>query len=308
MHLSIVSPVYQAENIVEKLVDEIHANVPKITDNYEIILVEDGSPDNSWLRIEEICKEDKKVKGIKLSRNFGQHYAVTAGVEKAKGEVIVIMDCDLQDDPGHILKLHEEYKKGFNIIFTQRIKRKHRFFKYITAKIYNFLFTLFSDRNYDLNVGSLVMFDNKAKEAFLKVQDKDRLYIQILKWTGFKQTYVPVKHRKRADGVSSYSFTKLLKVAVQGWTSHSDRLLKLSIFLGFLITFFSILGILSIVVLYFIKGFQSGWASLMVTMLFSTGIILISIGIAGIYIGKTFEQAKNKPLYIVEKEVSYETK
>lgn len=304
--LSIISPVYRAEKIVDLLVERIKEEVSKITDNFEIILVEDGSPDNSWEAIERNCKQDTRVKGIKLSRNFGQHYAVTAGVEIAQGATTVIMDCDLQDDPAHIHLLYQKYKEGFEIVFTKRIGRKHSFFKLITAKIYNFLFLWFSDSSYDTNVGSLVLFGEKVRTEFLRIQDKDRLYIQLLKWVGFQSTYIPVEHRNRQEGTSSYSFFKLVNIAVQGWTSHSYKLLKVSVYLGFFFLLVSSMGILSMVFLYFYKGFQLGLASVSLLLMFCTGLILISIGITGIYIGKTFEQSKNKPLYIIDKQLNIE--
>lgn len=304
--LSIVSPVYNAEKIVDLLVERITEDVSKITDNFEIILVEDGSPDRSWEAIKRNCIKDERVKGVKLSRNFGQHYAVTAGVEIAQGATTVIMDCDLQDDPAHIHLLYQKYKEGFDIVFTKRIGRKHSFFKRITAKVYNFLFGWFSDSNYDINTGSLVLFGEKVRAAFLKIQDKDRLYIQLLKWVGFQSTYISVAHRNRQEGTSSYSFFQLVNIAVQGWTSHSYKLLKLSIYLGFFFVLASSIGILSMIFLYFYKGFQLGWASVSVLVIFCTGLILISMGIAGVYIGKTFEQSKNKPLYIIDKQLNIE--
>ncbi len=303
-HITVVSPVYRAESIVDELVERITTEVSKITENFEIVLVEDGSPDNSWEAIERNCQKDKRVKGIKLSRNFGQHYAITAGLEYASGKLTVLMDCDLQDDPAHIHLLYQKYQEGYDTVFTKRINRKHSFFKLIAAKVYNFLFLLFADANYDVNVGSLVLFTDKVRQEFLNIRDKDRLYIQILKWVGFRQAVLPVEHRERAEGTSTYSFFKLLKLAIQGWTSHSDKLLRLSIYIGFAFSFFAFAGILLIIILYFKQGFQSGWASLVVLNLLSTGLVLVSIGIAGIYIGKNFEQTKDKPLYIVSKKIN----
>ena len=186
--ISVVSPVYRSEKIVDELVKRLSESLSKITENYEIILVEDGGGDSSWKKIEENCYRDKRVKGIKLSRNFGQHYAITSGLSMASGNIIVIMDCDLQDDPDHINKLLDEFGKGYDVVFTRRIGRKHSFFKMITAKIYNSLFKMFSDKNYDLNVGSMTMISSRVKDEFLKLKDQDRLYIQLIKWIGFRST------------------------------------------------------------------------------------------------------------------------
>jgi polyisoprenyl-phosphate glycosyltransferase len=302
--ISVVSPVYKSEKIVDELVKRLSESLSKITENYEIILVEDGGGDRSWLKIEENCRRDKRVKGIKLSRNFGQHYAITAGLSRASGDIIVIMDCDLQDDPDHINKLLDEFGKGYDVVFTRRIGRKHSFFKMITAKIYNSLFKMFSDKNYDLNVGSMTMISSRVKDEFLKLKDQDRLYIQLIKWIGFRSTYVPVEHRERYEGSSTYSISKLFVTALQGWTSYSDKLLRLSIYTGLIISVLSLLAALSIVLSYFLLSFQPGWPSLIVAILFSTGLILMSIGIAGIYIGKIFEQTKQRPLYIIDEKIN----
>lgn len=302
--ISVVSPVYRSEKIVDELVKRLSESLSKITENYEIILVEDGGGDSSWKKIEENCYRDKRVKGIKLSRNFGQHYAITSGLSMASGNIIVIMDCDLQDDPDHINKLLDEFGKGYDVVFTRRIGRKHSFFKMITAKIYNSLFKMFSDKNYDLNVGSMTMISSRVKDEFLKLKDQDRLYIQLIKWIGFRSTYVPVEHRERYEGSSTYSISKLFVTALQGWTSYSDKLLRLSIYTGLIISVLSLLAALSIVLSYFLLSFQPGWPSLIVAILFSTGLILMSIGIAGIYIGKIFEQTKQRPLYIIDEKIN----
>jgi polyisoprenyl-phosphate glycosyltransferase len=216
----------------------------------------------------------------------------------------VFMDCDLQDDPGHISKLIQKHSEGYDVVFTKRISRKHSIFKQIASKIYNALFWIFSDKNYDVHAGSLVLFTKKVREEFLKIKDKDRLYIQVLKWIGFKQTYIEVEHRERQKGKSSYTFIKLIKIAIQGWTSHSDKLLKMSIYLGFLLAFVSFLSGIAVIAMYFLHGLAPGWPSIIIAILFSTGIILISIGTAGIYIGKIFDQVKGRPLYIISEKVN----
>lgn len=302
--ISVVSPVYKAEKIVDELVRRLSASLSKITDNYEIVLVEDGGGDKSWEKIEENCIKDKKIKGIRLSRNFGQHYAITAGLKEASGDIIVIMDCDLQDDPEHIGKLYNEFNNGYDVVFTKRIGRKHSFFKMVTAKIYNSLFKIFSDKNYDLDVGSMTMISRRVRDEFLKLKDQDRLYIQLLKWVGFRSTYVSVEHRERYEGTSTYSLSKLFVTAIQGWTSYSDKLLRLSIYSGLIISFLSLLAGMSIVLSYFLLKYQPGWPSLIVAILFSTGLILMSIGITGIYIGKIFEQTKERPLYIIDEKLN----
>ena len=304
--ISIVSPVYKAEKIVNELVKRLTEEVSKITDSYEILLIEDGSPDESWEKIEQNCAKDKHVKGIKLSRNFGQHYAISAGMEAANGEAIIIMDCDLQDDPKHIHLLYKKFKdEKFDVVFTKRKNRKHSFFKSITSRIYNLLFYFFSDKSFDVNVGTMVLFSERVQSEFNRLKDKDRLYIQLIKWVGFKSSFIIVDHNERFEGSSSYTLPKLVFLALQGWTSHSDKLLRLSIYTGFFLSFCTFFTGIVIGFMYFFKGFQPGWPSLFLALLFSTGLILMSIGIVGIYIGKIFEQVKERPLFIVDKKLNF---
>jgi len=303
-YLSIISPVYKAEDIVKELVTRIERGVSDITSNYEIILVEDASPDNSWQEIEEICFKNSKVKGIKLSRNFGQHYAISAGVAKSKGSNVILMDCDLQDDPYDIVKLVKKREEGFDIVFTKRKNRKHGFVKSFNSYVYNKVFSIFSDRKYDINAGSFVLFSRRVAVEFNKLKDQDRLYLQMLKWLGYKATTIELEHKERFKGKSSYNFMSLVKLGVQGLTSHSDKLLRLSIYLGMILSIVSFIAGAVVIIRYFFYNLQPGWPSIIVSILFSTGLILFSIGVSGIYIGKIFEHTKNRPLYIIEEEIN----
>ena len=303
-HISVVSPVYKSEKIIPELVKRIVEALSGITDNFEIILVEDGSPDNCWHKIEDEARKDERIKGIKLSRNFGQHFAITAGLEKAKGDYVVVIDCDLQDDPVYIPLLYEKAKEGFDIIYTFKSARKHSFLKNITARFFNKIFNYLIDNKTfksHKNVGSYSMLSRKAVNAFNSFNDYQRHYLMVLRWLGFSSTYVEIKHKNRFQGKSSYNFSKLIIHAINGITSQSDKLLRTNVFLGMILSLLSFLSIIVIILAYFLNGFMSGWASLIVVLLFSTGVILTSIGISGIYIGKTFEQTKNRPKYIIDK-------
>lgn len=301
---SVVSPVYKASGNIDQLVARVSDELEKLGEQYEIILVEDGSSDNSWDEIVANCRRSEMVKGIRLSRNFGQHYAVTAGLKYSRGEIIIIIDCDLQDDPADFIKLFHKYREGNDIVFTRRIRRKQSFFKRLTAAIYGLSFRFFSNRNYDVDTGSMVMFSSRVKDIFLTLKDKDRLYIQLLKWIGFRQAYVTVQHKPRYAGRSSYNFIRMMNLAIQGWTSHSDKLLRLSIYSGFFLSFITFIISVYIVILYFVQDFQPGWPSLFIAILFSTGLILMSIGVAGLYIGKIFDQTKDRPLFIVDEKLN----
>lgn len=304
-YISVISPVYRAEGIVDELVSQITLALEALTDSYEIILVEDGGPDNSWEKIEENCKRNPHVKGVKLSRNFGQHYAITAGIQQSKGEFIIIMDCDLQDDPKSIKSLLSKLLEGSDVVFTKRKKRSHTFIKKQLSSLYNFIIGVIADKKYDIDGGSMLGASRKACDAFLKLKDKDRLYVQMFKWIGFKQCYIEVPHNPRFEGDSSYTLVKMLSLAMQGVTSHSTKLLKLSIYAGFSIALMAFLAGIAIIILYFTMGFSPGWPSIFVAIAFATGLILISNGVLGIYIGKTFEQTKDRPLYIIEKSLNF---
>jgi glycosyltransferase involved in cell wall biosynthesis len=305
--ISIISPVYKAEKIIPELVKRVYSSVAEITPDFEIILVEDGGPDNSWLAIEEQCKKYSFVKGIKLSRNFGQHYAITAGLQLAKGDYVIVIDCDLQDNPVYFKPLYETALKGFDIVYTYKTKRKHSFFKNITASIFFSIFNYLNDnKNVDANknVGSYSLLSRKVVESYKSMKEGNRHYLMILRLLGYKSTYLEILHEERFEGKSSYSFSKLVKHAINGVTSQSDKLLRISINIGFLIFIMSIIWTGIIVYIYFHTGLLNGYASIMATLLLGIGLILMSIGIAGIYIGKIFEQVKERPLYIIEKQIN----
>jgi glycosyltransferase involved in cell wall biosynthesis len=303
-HISIVSPVYKAEKIVPELVRRIIETVSGITDDYEIVLIEDCGPDNSWAAIEAECTKNPKVKGLKFSRNFGQHYAITAGFTYSKGEYVVVMDCDLQDNPQYIIEMYNKAREGNDIVQTYKKSRKHSFLKNITAvmfyKVFNYLI---DNKNYDANKneGSYSLLSRKAVEAYLSVTEYHRHYLMILRMLGFRKAYIEIEHDKRFEGKSSYSWSKLIAHAITGITSQSDKLLRLSMSLGFTMFLISLTWALVLIYKYFTTGLLSGYASIMIFQLLGTGIILISIGTAGIYIGKIFEQVKNRPLFIIDK-------
>ena len=305
MYISIVSPVYAAEKLVDELVSCIIENVSPITNEYEIILVEDCGPDNSWQKIEAICAQNDKVKGIKLSRNFGQHYAITAGIANASGEWIVIMDCDLQDVPAEIPRLFAKAQEGYDIVYAQRVERQDGFLKRLSSAVFYKVFSYLTDTHQDKTVANYGIYHKKVIDAILSMNDNIRYFPTMSQWVGFKKTYLPVVHAPRKEGKSSYSFRKLLELAFNNMIAFSDKPLRLVVKLGlsiFLCSFF-IAG-------YYIYKYLNneiivlGYASLMVSLWFLSGIIIFILGVIGIYIGKTFERVKNRPIYIIDKKLN----
>jgi polyisoprenyl-phosphate glycosyltransferase len=306
-YLSIVSPVYLAENIVDELVRRIKDEISGITSNYEIILVEDGSIDKSWQKIEENCKIDERVKGIKLSRNFGQHYAISAGLCESRGDYVVVLDCDLQDNPTYISDLLNKSLEGYEIVYTYHEIREHGKYKDFFAGLFHHIFNWLVDNDNlqsNLRIGSYSLLTRKVVEAFCRFNDYHRHYLSILRWLGFSKSYINIRHEKRYNGQTSYSFDKLVTLAIDGIVSQTDKVLRFSIFTGFLFASLGFISTILIVVRYFTTGFQAGWASISVLIVFSTGLILASLGIVGIYVGKIFEQAKGRPLYIIDERIN----
>ncbi len=306
VEISIVSPVYQAEKMVTELVRRIVATVTPLTGSYEIILVDDGSRDESWKKISEACSANPNVKGIRLSKNFGQHYALTAGIEFSCGNYIVIMDCDLQDNPDYISQMLEKCRAGYEIVYTSKIKRKHSGFKNFAAAMFFRLFNYLAENQRATDdVGSFSMITRKVATAFLSIKEFHRHYLMVIRLLGFSYTIIPIQHEKRLEGGSTYTMRKLIGHAINGITSQSDKLLRISINIGFGFFIVSLLWAFYIVTRYFLMGSLPGYTSIMVLMLLSTGLILMSIGVAGIYIGKIFEQVKGRPLYFVDQKINF---
>lgn len=305
--ISIISPVYKADTIVTELVKRIKKEISKITDDYEIILVDDGSPDQSWRKIEENCETDKKVKGIKLSRNFGQHYAISAGLSEAHGENVIIIDCDLQDNPKYIHDLLKKSHEGFDVVCTIKKYRQHKKLKNLIAALFHKLFNyLVGNKLFHSNgqIGTYSLITRKVVDAYCRVSDYQRHYMMILRWLGFSTTYIIIEHEKRFEGKTSYTISKLITHALNGITSQTDKLLRLSIYTGFFFASTGLISIIFIIINSIRHGFQSGWASIIVIIIFTSGLLLISLGIVGIYIGKIFEQVKDRPLYIIDMRIN----
>ncbi len=302
--LSVISPVYGCVQSLPLLVQKVDEAIRPLGLSYEIILVDDRGPGNAWEVIRQLAANNPNVRGIRLSRNFGQHYAITAGIDVARGQNIVILDCDLQDDPTLIPRLLEERKAGYEVVFTYRKKRGHGWGKRISSFLYNQLFRLLSNQQYNIEYGSLVLFSDKVAREFRKLREISRLYVQVLKWLGFSSTAVEVPHHPRQEGRSGYSLKKLIRLGIYGWIAHSNRLLQINVVGGLILSALSLLVGGVVFIRYFFYDVQPGWTSLILTILFSTGLILTSIGISGLYIGLIFEEVKKRPLYVVEDTVN----
>lgn len=301
-HISIVSPVYRAAPIIDKLVERTSAAIRKITPDFEIVLVEDCGPDNSWDKIMENCQKYPYVKGLKLSRNFGQQHATQAGLDASTGEYIITIDCDLQDQPEEIIKLYTKALEGYDIVIASRKERKDDFFKkFLSYSFYKVLGYL-TETEQDSSVANFVLYSRKALDAIGGMKDHNRYYPMLIQWVGFNTAKVEIEHAEREEGGSSYSFRKRLRLGIDTILTFSDKPLRLSVKFGVLTSFLAILTAFILVGLYLVGDIPvEGWTSLMVLVTFFSGIIISVLGMVGLYVGRIFEAVKQRPTYIVQK-------
>jgi len=307
-HISIISPVYGAASLIDELVKRIKQSVSQITENYEIILVEDHGPDDSWERIKKNCAKDKKVVGIRHSRNFGQQYALNCGLDHARGEWIVTLDCDLQDRPEEIVNLYKKAQEGYDIVLASRKNRKDDFMKKLYSRIFYRALSYFTDTNQDASVANFALYHRKVVGALKGMKDYYRYYPTMIQWIGFRLTKLEIEHAEREDGKqSSYNFRKRLNLAFDTVISFSNKPLRLTVKLGIFILMISALFAIVLVMRYFMVDTSvSGWASTFLSLWFLSGLIITVLGMVGIYVGKIFENVKGRPTYIVEERLNYE--
>ena len=292
--------------MIQELVNRLNVVLQSISDDYEIILIEDGSPDNSWMVIEELCINDRKVRGIKLSRNFGQHYAITCGLNYAKGDWVVVMDCDLQDQPEEIPNLLNKANEGFDIVLAQRENRKDTFLKKLSSTLFYKVFSYLTETEQDASIANFGIYNKKVIASILSMNDYIRYFPTMVQWVGFDSIKLKVKHDSRFEGKSSYTLSKLLRLAFNNIISFSDKPLRILVKLGFYTSLISfLLGIFYLYQYFSGQIVVLGFASIIITISFLSGIIILTLGLVGIYVGKTFEQSKQRPNYIIQKIINY---
>ncbi len=299
--ISFVSPVYRAEKILNKLVEEIQKVMLEINEPYEIILVDDRSPDNSWQVMQKLSETFPEVMSVRLSRNFGQHPAIMAGLSQVKGEWIVVLDCDLQDQPKEVAKLYTKAKEGYDVVLAKRKNRQDSFFKRKTSLIFSKIYSFFTDTLYDNEVANFGIYNKKVIEAILNISDYIKFFPLFVKFVGFNTTAIEVEHASREEGKSSYSFVKLLSLAFNSIISFSNKPLKLFVKFGLFISVISfLLGVYNIYLAITGQIKVLGYSSIIVSIWFLSGVIITTIGVCGIYVGKIFDQTKNRPVFIID--------
>jgi len=300
-HISVIVPVYGCSTCLNILYQRLEKTLSKITDDFEIIMVNDASPDDAWEVIKVLASDDERVRGINFSRNFGQHKAITAGLDFSNGEWVVVMDCDLQDRPEEILKLYNKAKEGYDVVFGRRVKRKDYFIKRLSSIVFYKVYDYFTESKVDASVANFSIISFKVVEKLKMMKEQNRSYPLFVNWVGFKRINIDIEHAQREEGRSSYTFKKLVDLAIDSIVSQSNKPLRLSIKFGFLLSFMSLFYACLLTVRYFFYYIPiEGWTSVMVSIFFIGGLLFANLGVLGLYIGKSFDESKNRPIYLVD--------
>lgn len=306
MLLSVVIPVYRAQKILPVLLERLEAVLAAITSDFEMILVDDRSPDDSWTVLEALTRRHPRLTAVRLSRNFGQPYATTAGLDLARGEWTVVMDCDLQDRPEDIPALLQKAREGFDVVLARRMEKKHTLLQKAGSYAFWKVFSLLSGYRVDSSIGSFRIMHRTVVEAYCECREGARIFGGLVQWLGFSVTSIEVQHAERYEGVSSYDFRRLFKLALDGIFSFSNRPLVFSILVGAGISLIAgAYGIYWVVRYVAIGGpFLPGWLSTVTMISFLGGLILMNQGLLGVYIGRIYNETKRRPIYVIDRMVS----
>ena len=305
-HISVVIPVYKAENCLHELYGRLQESLETISNDFEIILVEDGGGDSSWNIIMELAKLDERVKGIKLSRNFGQHPAIAAGFEQAVGGLIVLMDCDLQDRPEDIPILIEHLQGDIDIVYTIKKGDLGTRPTRLSSKLYHYIFSRIVKVEVPENIGTYRVFTRKFLEAVLQYKERNILFGPLMFYVGFNSTCIMVNHDTRNSGRSAYSFRRRLALAINSLISYTDIPHRLLIYTGLFVFAASIIYALLLVIEYLIFGriLVAGLTLVLLLVTMSMGLTMFSLGIIGSYVFRVYQEILQRPRYLVSQTVN----
>jgi polyisoprenyl-phosphate glycosyltransferase len=299
--ISVIIPVYGCDESLSELCERLTVSLESIVKKYEILLIDDCGVGNTWKIIQNITKRNGSVKGIRLSRNFGQHAAITAGLKESIGNWIVVMDCDLQDKPEEIVRLYEKAQSGVDIVFAQRIDRQDSFFKKSTSKLFYRVLGYLTETKLDYSVANFGIYDRKVINAILSMKEVHKFFPVMVRWVGFSSTSIKVAHADRAYGDTTYTLRSLIALSFGVMLSFSDKPLRLIVKVGFIVSSVSAIYVLSIVINVLLSGTTVvGWSSIMASLWLIFGILMSVAGVVGLYVGRTFDEAKCRPVYIIK--------
>lgn len=307
VEISIVAPVYKCGDCVAEMHRQLVAALEPLVSSFEIVLVNDGCPADSWAAILAVAASDPRVKAINLSRNFGQHYAIAAGVHYSSGNWVVVMDCDLQDRPAEIPRLYRKALEGYDIVYALRSERHDPWFKRTLSRAFSLVFNLLSEVKIDPRSCNFSIASRQVIDGYCRLKELNRSYHLLLRWLGFRSTYLVVEHADRFAGKSAYNLRRGFFLAVESITSQSNKPLVMAIKAGFLMAGSAMAAGAVYVVRYFTIGVGvEGWTSVIVSIYFIGGLLLANLGVIGLYLGKVFNEVKERPLYVVQEEVNFD--
>lgn len=300
---SIVVPVYNEESVIRFTYEQLTQVMRQIGEPYELIFVNDGSRDDSYLILDELALSDASVVVLDFSRNFGHQVAITAGMDYARGQAIVVIDADLQDPPTLIVEMIAKWREGYDVVYAKRVARKgETWFKKASAALFYRLLRRLSDIDIPLDTGDFRLIDRQVADQLLAIREKSRFVRGLVSWVGFKQVAVEYERDERLYGETKYPLKKMIKLSLDGLTAFSTKPLKITSYLGILS---SIAGFLYALYVLYLRLFTSetiaGWTSVILIQLIFNGVILIMLGIIGEYVGRVHDESKGRPIYIVRK-------
>jgi len=302
--LSVVIPVYNEEKNLVALAERLQAVLEQMQVSYELLFVNDGSIDNSLAILKKLAAESTAVGYISLSRNFGHQVAISAGLDSATGNTIVVMDADLQDPPELIPELYSKMQEGYEVVYGRRIYRKgESFIKKLTARFFYRLLSRITHVAIPIDTGDFRIMDARVVEVLKQMPERNKFLRGQVAWVGFRQTWIDFVRDERLDGKPGYTYRKMLRFAFDGITSFSDFPLKMASMLGFIVSGIAfLLMIYTLLARLVFKDYVEGWASIILSVLFLGGVQLICIGIAGEYLARVFNNVQGRPLYVVDEQ------
>jgi len=305
--LSLILPIYNEEKNIDELYERSQRVLASVG-GYEIIFINDGSKDGSLQKIIALSQKDRNVKLIDFSRNFGHQIAITAGLDHAQGDAVIIMDSDLQDTPETIAEMVEKWKEGYEVVYGRRRTRRDGIFKRSTAFIFYRLLKKFTNIEIPEDTGDFRLMDKKVVQEMKRLREHSRFMRGLTSWVGFKQTSVLFDRGERKFGETGYPISKMLKFALDGLTAFSYIPLKLAAYLGFATAFLSVIGIIYALYRKFFHPEEviSGWTFTIICIFFIGGIQLIVLALIGEYIGRIYTETQNRPLYIIREKINFE--
>lgn len=305
MLISVVIPFYNTSSCVKPLYERLLASLAFCNGEFEIICVDDNSPQEDYVQIDKIAQFDHRVKLIKLSKNFGQQAAISCGLHASRGDWVVVMDADLQDRPEEIVNLYEQSQEGYSIVFTRVTQRNDSILKRLFSASFHFLFAFLTGSKAGYSIRNYGIYERNVIDAFLLLEEQFRGFALLVRWLGFRSTTIEIQHDKREIGKSSYNFSKGLNLAIDAWLTFSDKPLRLTISLGFFVSALSIIAGL-IILVRGLMGFRVvlGWTSLILSIWFLSGFTVFCVGLIGLYVGKVFNETKKRPHYIIDSKVN----